>query len=272
MDIMKKFKNIYIETTTYCNLECPFCPSKSIKIREMLTLDDFKNYVLKVRDYTDGIYLHILGEPLLNHDIFEMIDYASSTLKVSMTTNGRLIGKFLEKIINSKLYILNISLQSLQNDPNLNNFIDDYFNTLNKLIKNKPESLNIHLRLWNDKEINQSFNDLVMKYIDNLGLLNYPNVCLSIDDEFDWPEEKEEYLRGKCLGGKNQLAVHVNGDVSLCCLDYKKQCVLGNLNNVVNLSELIESDRYKNVIKGFNDQKPYFKICQACKYKMRFKR
>ena len=91
---MKKFKNVYVEITKACNLKCSFCPSSSVNNHEYLSFESFKHIIDQIKDYTDGIYLHILGEPLLHKEVFDFIEYASKYLKVSLTTNGHLIKNY----------------------------------------------------------------------------------------------------------------------------------------------------------------------------------
>ena len=72
-----RFKKIYIEITNSCNLSCSFCIKNKRKIRYM-TREEFKTILLKIKDYTKYIYLHILGEPLMHPDINCFIDLFSS--------------------------------------------------------------------------------------------------------------------------------------------------------------------------------------------------
>lgn len=62
---MKKFKRMYIEITNICNLSCSFCPKTKRKM-EFLSVDNFKIILEKIKPYTEYIYFHLMGEPLLN--------------------------------------------------------------------------------------------------------------------------------------------------------------------------------------------------------------
>ena len=128
---MRKFKNIYVEITKACNLSCKFCPSSSDNNKnEYLSFDNFKYIIEEIKEFTEGIYLHILGEPLLHKDLFKFIEYASQYLKVSVTTNGHLIKNHVADLINSNLYVLNISLQSINKVEDL----DEYFDITSRLL------------------------------------------------------------------------------------------------------------------------------------------
>lgn len=268
---MKKFKNVYIEITKACNLKCKFCPSQYHSNHKFLNLDEFKHIINEVKDFTNGIYLHILGEPLLHPNLFEMIDYASKFVKVSLTTNGHLIKNHYQELAKSPLYVLNISLQSLVNFNE--DVIKEYFIYLDKLIKSRDHKLPIHLRIWNDSldYSTNKLNTLLVQLIKEYEFEKYPYVNISVADEFDWPNLNDDInlTTTSCLGGKSQMGILVNGDVCICCLDYLGHTKLGNIYETSFL-DILNSKTYLDVLKGWNDAKPYFDLCKRCTYRNRF--
>lgn len=270
---MKKFKNVYVEITKACNLKCKFCPSQYHSSHKFLSFDEFKHIIDQIKDYTNGIYLHVLGEPLLHPNLFEFIDYASKFVKVSLTTNGHLIKKHYLALANSPLYVLNISLQSLIHFSDTE--IEEYFKALDMLIKERKSKLAIHLRIWNDKgdeltiNLNTKLEELIKKYQFNES----PYVNISVQEEFDWPSmsDMDNPINCTCLGGKSQMGILVNGDITICCLDYLGHTKLGNIYES-NFSDILSSKQYQNVLKGWNDLKPYFDLCKKCTYRNRFKK
>lgn len=268
---MRKFKNIYVEITKACNLKCKFCPSSSVNKHEFLSFDKFKHIIHEIKDYTDGIYLHILGEPLLHKEVFDFIDYASKYVKVSLTTNGHLIKNCYKELANSSLYVLNISLQSINNIEDL----EEYFIYLNKLIILRTNKLPIHLRIWNNKENAdiRGLNDKLYNLIKNYNFLSYPYINISVADEFIWPnlDHTINENRTNCLGGRSQLGILLNGDVTICCLDYLGNTKIGNIYNN-NFNEILKSEDFNRVLKGWNDLNPYFELCKKCTYRNRFRK
>ena len=88
---MKKFKKIYIEITNICNLNCSFC-SKDNRIKESISLTNIEELLKKINDYTDYVYLHVKGEPLLHPKLKEILDLCEKYhKKVNITTNETLI-------------------------------------------------------------------------------------------------------------------------------------------------------------------------------------
>ena len=101
------FKKIYVEITNNCNLSCSFC-NENKRTKEFITIDKFNILLDKLRGYTDFIYFHLMGEPLMHPKINELIDLASKSFKINITTNGYL----LDKIKNNKnIRQINVSLQ-----------------------------------------------------------------------------------------------------------------------------------------------------------------
>ena len=67
---MKKFKKVYIEITNNCNLSCSFCP-ETTRVKKFMDLELFNKVLDEIKPYTDYIYLHIKGEPLLHPKLSE---------------------------------------------------------------------------------------------------------------------------------------------------------------------------------------------------------
>ena len=137
----------------------------------------------------------------------------------------------------------------------------------------------ISYRFWT---LDKSLDTLNNKYLDMIRLKYKVNelydkmkldnkVYLSLDSKFDWPSTSSSYYKkeGTCLGGKSQLAILSNGVVSICCLDSEGESNLGNI-FTDSMEDIISSDKFKNTIRGFNDNKVYLDICKHCSYKERF--
>lgn len=101
-------KEIAIEITSYCNLECPFCFARnhySNKHKEM-PLETFK----KIADKLPLSLEHVRitgGEPLLRKDFFDVLEYLKSKgHKIWLNTNGTLIDDVAAKKISR--YVENV--------------------------------------------------------------------------------------------------------------------------------------------------------------------
>lgn len=103
-----------------CNLHCDMCLTHSIKIpdnpykyqgaREM----DFATFKDIVDRFRNALHASFIGngEPLLCKDLFKMIRYAREKRKMatSMFTNGLVLDRFIDEILDSPLDTINISV------------------------------------------------------------------------------------------------------------------------------------------------------------------
>lgn len=271
----KRYKKIYIEILNYCNLNCPFCV-KTKKAKKIITIDEFKHVIEEIKPYTDYIYLHVQGEPLMHPNLKELIEIAKdNNIYVNLTTNTTLLNKNIDLLINSSnIRQINLSLQALQYLNNKN----EYYDNIIKLIKLNP-NIYLSLRLWGN------FNDDIVKeeikyFEDQLNLktnLEETNrlkehVYFSLDEEFTWPSLDNPFNSsiGKCQA-VNQLAILVDGTVVPCCLDKDGIIDLGNVYTTP-LKDILESNRYQELIKGFKENKVTEDLCKHCTYLNRFKK
>ena len=267
-----KFKRIYIEITNVCNLNCSFCNSSN-KVKREMTPEEFKEVLSKINNYTDYIYLHVKGEPLTHHNLDKILDITKEyNKKVCITTNGVFLKNRLPILKEyDNIYQINISLHS---ENNKKNYLEDIISSVNEL------SSYISYRFWtldNNKMDNKTKEYIkVLKEVYNKeeiydGIKLKDKVYLSLDNKFIWPSINNDYYneRGTCLGAKTQLAILSDGTVSICCLDSEGVSNLGNI-YLNTMEDILGSDKYQNILKGFNDHKVYLDICKHCSYKERF--
>ncbi|MCM8709698.1 SPASM domain-containing protein [Clostridium sp. SYSU_GA19001] len=287
---MKKFKKIYIEITNICNLKCEFCPVTK-RSPKFMDINTFNLILSQITHFTDYIYLHVKGEPLLHPNLDKFLDLADNYgFKVNITTNGTLIEEVKDKLLNKKaLRQINFSLHSFDaNDLNfsieqyLNNIINFTFDAI------KKNNIIVSYRLWNLEEDTKSIeknrhilnlleNSFKLDYkiedvlLDNRGIKITKNIYLNVASIFEWPDKnlKQSDTNGFCYGLRNQAAILVDGTVVPCCLDGEGVINLGNINEN-NFSEIIESPRAKAIYEGFSNRHIIEELCKKCTYRKRF--
>lgn len=267
---MNRFKKIYIEIINYCNLNCPFCV-KTKKDKRMMSFDEFKDILVKIRPFTEYIYLHVQGEPLLHPNIEEFICLADEMgFMVNLTTNATLLKN--HPNITKHLRQLNISLQAIMSLDNK----DDYLLDIIKVIENNSNAY-ISLRLWGGFEKSNiiSFFENAFATKINLEVSNklIDNVFFSFDDEFEWPSLNSNYfsLNGTCLGTISHIAILCDGTVVPCCLDKDGIIALGNIHDN-SLSDIINTNKFIKLNEGFRSHKITEELCSKCSYRNRFKK
>ena len=258
----KRFKRVYIEITNNCNFNCSFCTQDGRK-KEFMTKEKFENIILKIKNYTDYIYLHVKGEPLLHPNINEFIDFAyKNNINVNITTNGSLINNLKTKNIRQ----INYSMQSTKD-------IEKIKETIQRLIEYiEGTQIYLSLRLWTTqiKENEDLIQWLKNKFkIENIQdkMKIGENIFLSIENEFIWPdlENKEIFEDGFCYGLKDHIGILVDGTVVPCCLDHKGNIALGNIFEQ-DIEEIINNKRAEAIIEGFNKRSFVEELCKKCNF------
>ena len=287
---MKRFKKVYIEITNVCNLSCNFCP-KTKRESGFLSVDKFKKVISEVKDYTDHVYFHLMGEPLLNKDLAEFLDIcAENNLKVNITTNGTLLNKQKDVILNAKsLRQVNISLHSFEANT-LTLELHDYINNVIKFINEAKENIICSIRLWNMDNgeikgcntLNNQILELLQKGLqsevviaDELkkksGVKIQKNVYINSAEKFEWPDINREIISDNafCYGLRDQIGIHVDGTVVPCCLDSEGNIPLGNIYES-SFKEIINSARAKAIYDGFSNRCAVEELCKKCGYAQRY--
>ena len=274
---MKKYKKIYVEITNRCNLSCSFCSKVEKPLRNM-TIEEFKCVIKKIKDYTDTIYLHVKGEPLVHPNLIEFLNVAEEhNIKVNLTTNGTLFPNLVDKLKECKsLKKINFSLHS---ENNKENYLEDIFKNVEKL-----QEVTVVYRLWTlnngelDEKSTQTVNKIVSYYklsteiVDKIKNENNvkikDRIFVDKDNEFEWPSITNHNSCGFCYALKTHIAILVDGTVVPCCLDSNGLVDLGNIYNE-SLENIINSNRYQTLKKSFQDRKPSEDLCKSCTYKDR---
>ena len=80
-----------------------------------MSVGEFMSVVNEIRPFTDYIYLHVLGEPFLHPHFREILQIASAeNLKVNISTNGSLLHKYFDFLMENPVRQLNISLHDAE--------------------------------------------------------------------------------------------------------------------------------------------------------------
>lgn len=279
-----RFKKIYVEITNCCNMHCSFCIQNSRK-EHFMTYEEFTHIIKEIKPYTEMIYMHVLGEPLLHPDIFHFMKFAHEHgLYVQLTTNGTLIEEKLDGLCQaSNLRQINISVHSFSQ-------YDEHKQTayLNKIAKAAHALSNagkyVSLRLWNMHEDKPSedtikaiqyFEQLFNVHIDKTqrrqSVKLMKQVFLQFDEVFEWPDLSNPFVSdtGKCLGWKQMCAILCDGSVVPCCLDSKGTEILGNLFQE-SFSDILNNKSNLTILDELKSGRIKCELCQHCSYRMRF--
>lgn len=280
-----KFKKIYIEITNSCNLSCSYC-YKTTRRSRFMTPEEFSEILDKIQSFTNYIYLHVLGEPLLHPHFAELLRIASEkNFNVNITTNGVLIKKQKDTLLEYPVRQINISLHDAE--ENLSSEKQhEYLDEMLKFATEISEKTYVNLRLWNEgvnesKTFNQQFiskishffgknpDELIVDEKDS-GVKLSDRIFFQPAPRFGWPDgEKTIHTEAKnCYALRDHIAVLVDGTVVPCCLDADGHIPLGNIYNQ-KLEEILANERAQKIRYGFSQGKITEKFCESCGFILR---
>ncbi len=259
----------YVETVLACNLACPECVigvDNVKRTKKIMKLDEFKLISKKLENHANLIYLHKWGEPLMNKNIFQMIEIASKYAHTHISTNGMLIDSIkAEKLITSGLGTLIISIDGysqevyekyriggkvkkvLENIALLNKINNYYSNPVTIL----PQYIVFDHNYHEVEEFKNFCQNLNLKYVFKKPYIRYGDkVKESEDPKYQRQKynSKEEHLSAisKCPHANSTMTITASGQLLLCAQDYNGDWNIGNiLDQEVTVESLWNDSFYK---------------------------
>ena len=233
--------------------------------QKKLSFENFKHIIDKL---PKDINLHFTGfsEPFFNTDCYKMAAYAKDKnfyTKISTTLYKASSDNINSLIVRKRLYD-KVILHLPADNNNMNIVVDEnYINNVERVISSLIPSDSIVIF---GKKINPK-----LKFTRNLANISY----LSLDYnkwtgraghlEYEHKINHTHLEKIKC--SKNRTTQNVllpNGDVVLCCMDWKLEYKLGNL-LTQDYEDLHNSDVYKYIIKSMSDNTAKT-LCWKCEY------
>lgn len=263
MGSVARFKRIYIEITSSCNLQCSFC-QETLRKPHFMSANEFSHVLDEIRPYTNYIYLHVKGEPLLHPELSYILQMCRERgITVNVTTNGTLLKEKLPILLEHPPHQMNISLHSADDNDciDMDSYIQQLFESCETLLEKTDTE--ISLRLWNTKKEPLLFGEknCVIKR----------HLYVNVQSPFEWPDIHSTYCneRGFCQGLRQHMAILSDGTVVPCCLDGNAVMALGNIFETP-LNEILENKRSVAFIEGFRKKRAVEPLCMHCSFKERF--
>ncbi|KPA17014.1 radical SAM protein, partial [Candidatus Magnetomorum sp. HK-1] len=258
-----------IETILGCDLKCPECAVGGDFItrnKKSMSFENFKIIADKIRPYCQYLYLHIWGEPILNKNIFKMIEYAAPFTKTNISTNGQSVSE--EKavlLIKSGVSDIIVSIDGLTQQVYEKYRVGGNLNKATSTLKMLQ-----HFNMKYGKKVNITPQFIVMKhnyheiesfkqFCGSLGLtpLFKAPYIRHVQSQFSFSDDKRfqrpsypdiHSLKAGMCGCKsvqNVFNILLDGSVVACCHDYDKFTFFGNIFNK-NVRQIWNSEKFRN--------------------------
>jgi hypothetical protein len=292
--------NIQIQTVSSCNAKCKMCPYHSSWQKSHPGVMDEKTF-LHIVNLLENIplgklCLYLENEPFLDKGLINKIKIVKRKLYYRLIEVSTNLSMFNKKIIEELYAELKdtphefwISWHGLDEETYKNIMGFDFKKNLEKLklyftitkgeIKTVINSI-VGSRLNETKiESEEKAKEFFYNIVREVGL-NPEKINLSIKTfyyhdragnlEEEITNDKVSRMIGKlkpnCPRIKEWLHFMYDGDIVLCCMDYQKETVMGNVNNFNSLEELLTSEqftKYQKMALGEMDSPDDF-ICKRC--------
>ena len=110
-------QRVHLELTNVCDFNCVFCPKSEMKRKYGYMDTDLAKRIiteLRMNNICEKITFHVMGEPTLHPDFFNILSYAGNIgIKVGLTTNGSGLGGDIGKrLLDHDIYQIDVSLQT----------------------------------------------------------------------------------------------------------------------------------------------------------------
>lgn len=276
-----KYSRVYIELTNICNKSCSFCP-KTKREPGRLSKEQFELITDKLMGVTEYLYLHLMGEPLVHPELADFIKIATAKgYKCAVTTNGTLLPRFGDALIDAGVYKVNISVHSFEDGTK--GEAEEYLRECMEFAdKASASGVLTVLRLWNrghdngrnldtEAALRAFFSDGEWVLGDRGARIRH-KLHLEYGERFDWPDMEREPLGDEvfCYGLADHFGILCDGSVVPCCLDKDADITLGNVFDS-DIQDILFGERAVKIREGFRAKRACEELCRRCGYARRFK-
>lgn len=275
--------SMYIDPCSACNFSCVFCPQSIDNSKEhfsqKMTLEAFEKivYDIKLLGRLKTCNLFSFGEPLLNSltpDFLKIAVYNDIAEKYVITSNVSLLTeKKAQSIVNYGLDFLRVSIygattKTYQARTNTKITLDTICKnllTLKKYRDSVKSSLFIAVKMLDTGD--ESENNAFLDKFTSLG-----DECF-IEPMHNWHNSDELFVYNTCNTNTSKcpypfytLVVHADLTVSVCCPDWNKQLVVGNLANET-LKEIWNGAKLYDLQCSLLEQNfSDYSVCRTCSF------
>jgi radical SAM protein with 4Fe4S-binding SPASM domain len=279
---------LYVESTNACNLKCVFCPRiKSDKKIGFMQFKLFKKIVDECTNYNKffELLLHKDGEPLLAPNLPKMIKYAKMkdiSNKVAIASNGILLDeKKSTQILKSGLDELTISLDAATKETYerikqvpafelVENNIKRFVEMRNALGLTEPM---VKVKIVYMKETQHEISDFIKKWksiADSVPVRAYMTWAGSVENR-NVNCVKPVKEPHPCIALFTGLAINWDGDVSVCCYDWNKELIVGDVNKET-IYDIWHGQKLKTLRSRHLDGDFSGLQCKVCDFRTSFPR
>ncbi len=260
-------QNVQVQTISWCNRNCEFCPSQKFERKpNLMTVETYQRVLDELASigFTGRFSPYLQGEPLLDKRMPELLAMTRKTLplaKILIQSNGDLFT--LEKgeaLFRNGLHKL---------------IINSYDDNGDRVRRMKGLASQLAERVPGLKHVKGSFHHMIRD--EPPGKISME---VLIENKTWWRRNSQDNWAGNvpgmpplkapmnryCFRPFEHLSVHYNGNAVLCCCDWKGEVVLGNLNET-SLVDIMNGPVATMSRKNLTNKNRRMKLCERCDFR-----
>lgn len=271
-----RLRTLQIETVTYCNGKCVFCPVKDMKRERGIIKDNLYNKIIvdckDLKVPLEMVYPFLNGEPFLDPKLFDRVAFTHETLpktRIGLFTNGSLMDESItEQIMKSGITDINISLNAISDEQRMKVMGLELSTTCGNIAYLKKRNDELGKNIWisvsvvsDTTLIQQEEKIAFLKFWEEVKIDPY------LFNNGNWAGITRPLVwcsKTPCLRIFSDMTVLYDGRVNLCCYDLEGEEIFGDL-NTQSVIEVWESEKFSQLrelhAKG---QRNEHKLCGKC--------
>jgi radical SAM protein with 4Fe4S-binding SPASM domain len=283
-----------LEPTNICNLRCPLCITGSkLMTREdgVMAFENYKKLIDETGDHLVHLTLWSQGEPFVNRDFIDMVQYAQKKgIKTLTSTNGHFLIENAEKIIESGLSVLIVAVDGASQETyeqyRVNGKFEKVYHGLiavseaKKKLKSKTPEIELQFIIMkhNEHEIDK-IRDLAIEC--GVQVLSFKTAQVYTKEQaHKFLPENEKYRRyeftedGEMKTKSEEVnfcrwvllcpVINWDGTVSPCCFDKNAEYGLGNVFTNGGMKKIWKSEEYAKFRQQVLTKRKEIPICSNC--------
>lgn len=274
--------NLDLELCSLCALRCPFCYWGDVKFQMEMTEDDSSSpmgkramptlMAIRLIDEASSlgipaIKFHGRGDGIHHKDYSKIILYARSKMnfkELLVNTHGMASPEKIDGLMAADKVMISLDstaperYEKMRVGGRLSNAIW----TVHELLRRG------HQNVWVRRVITQENKD--EPFVENCKRIFGPKVHVSEhfafpgrNDAFDDTVNPESWPRKYCSYPSTRLMVLANGDVVPCCVDWRAEMIVGNINKQ-SLIEIWNGEAIRKLRSELRANKFTSSICKNC--------
>ncbi|MCF7861679.1 radical SAM protein [Candidatus Woesearchaeota archaeon] len=279
---------IWIEPTSFCNLQCKMCPNKDMDKKEkgFMDIDLYEKIIDEAKAFSPSINLFLRGEPLMHPRIMDIISYAKKNrIATRMESNGGLLTKErADQLLENPPDFMSFSFdgydketyESLRVGGNFEKILENILYFLRKKKRLGLKKPFTFFQVISMPAVKKSEKNKKEKLIRKLkGLTKFRFVTPhrfggKIDEDVTGNKyaytthEDVEYT--PCPYPWTTFNIYWNGDVVPCCIDFHSGFILGSVKDH-SISEIWNNQKYQRLRKKLATKNHKdIELCSDCDF------